>query len=43
MSSVMADGFVQAANEMTERVLSLGPNPLRSNVELAEEKNRVSK
>lgn len=29
MSAAMATEFVTAANEMTERITELGPNPLR--------------
>ena len=29
MSSAMAGGFVSAAMEMTEKIVELGPNPLR--------------
>lgn len=29
MSSAMAGGFVSAAQEMTEKIVELGPNPLR--------------
>jgi coenzyme F420-reducing hydrogenase delta subunit len=29
MSSAMAGGFVKAAQQMTEQISAIGPNPLR--------------
>lgn len=29
LSSAMAGGFVEAARQMTDRIVELGPNPLR--------------
>ena len=29
ISSAMASQFVEAANEMTEQIVELGPNPMR--------------
>lgn len=36
MSAAMAAEFVAAANEMTERITELGPNPLRMGSATAE-------